>query len=447
MQKQILFAVILIAGALLVRELFVDEGESLPPRTGAPAGSKGAPMDGGEKVVVDVSSGQATVISDTGSGSGGGESAAAETAVQHASKHADPTYICPMHPDISSKDPNATCPLCGMDLVLVDNSGEADVVTISPNVINLLGVRTDQVKRRNIYRKIDTVGHVVTDETRERNINLRTQGWLERMAVKSVGDRVKKGQLLFELYSPVLVNAQEEYLHALDVGSDLLLSASRERLKSLGVSSGQIKSLEKSGKVQQRVKVYAPQDGIVKALHVKEGSFVPPSKSIITLSDISKIWLVANVFERQADWVRVGNRAKASLPFYPDKVWEGMVDYIYPSVDEKTRSLKVRMVFDNADEALKPNMYADVKLFAKPKKKTLAIPREALIRTGNNDRVIIDLGEGRFKPVTVKAGIETDSRVEILSGLKEGDTIVVSSQFLIDSESSLRASLMRMGAQ
>lgn len=444
MQKQILFAIVLVTAALLLRGMFSgEEAPSPPPRQMAPAGGAPAPAVPAEQVVVDMNTGQAMV----NGGAASATPAPAESALAHAGKHADPTYICPMHPEIVSKDPSATCPLCGMDLVLVEDNGEADVVTISPNVINLLGVRTDEVKRRNLYRKIDTVGYVSSDETRVRNVNLRTEGWLERMAVKSVGERVKKGQLLFELYSPKLVNAQEEYLHALDVGSDTLLSASRERLKSLGVSGSQIKRLEKKRKANRYVRVYAPQDGIVQTLHVREGSFVATSKPIITLSDISKVWLVANVFERQADWVKVGNRAKASLPFYPDKTWEGMVEYIYPSLDEKTRSLKVRMVFDNADEALKPNMYADVQVYARPKKKTLSIPREALIRTGNNDRVIVDLGEGRFKPVTVQVGIETDSRVEILSGLSEGDDIVVSSQFLIDSESSLRASLMRMGAQ
>lgn len=370
-----------------------------------------------------------------------------ETALGHAAKHADPTFICPMHPDIVSKDPSATCPLCGMDLVLVEDNGEADVVTISPNVINMLGVRTEQVKRRNLYRKIDTVGHVTVDENRVRNVSLRAEGWIERMHVKAEGDRVKRGQLLFELYSPKLVNAQEEFVQSLVNRNQSLMAASEERLRALGISDGQIKRLIDTRKVDQYIKVYAPQNGIVENLYFREGSFVPASKPVVTLSNLSKIWLVANIFERQADWVRENNRAVATLPFYPDKKWEGMVEYIYPSLDKKTRSLQVRMVFDNDDGLLKPNMYADVAIFARPKKKTLSIPREAMIRTGDSERVIIALGDGRFKPVRVHAGIETDSRVEILDGLNEGDEIVVSSQFLIDSESSLRASLMRMGAK
>ncbi len=372
---------------------------------------------------------------------------ARETALEHAAKHADPTYVCPMHPSVQSKDPNATCPICGMDLVLVESGGEADVVTLSPNVINMLGVRTDKVKKRNLYRKIDTVGYVTYDENRIYNVSLRTEGWLERMAVKAVGERVEKGQLLFELYSPKLVNAQEEYLQAMTTGNESLIAASRDRLAALGVADSQINRLAQTHIAEHLVKVYAPQSGIVQSLQLREGSFVPPATAVLTLSDISKVWLVANVFERQADWVAVNDRATASLPFYPDKSWEGMVDYVYPSLDAKTRSLQVRLLFDNAGEQLKPNMYADVQLYAQPKKKTLAIPREALIRTGSSDRVIVALGGGRFKPVTVSTGIETDAHVEILGGLQEGEEIVTSSQFLIDSESSLRASVMRLGGK
>lgn len=442
--RQIAFGIALLVLAIGVRYMMLDEAPSLEDGEHAMETTR-ADRAGRQQQ----SMGQETpMLADNGNNAGsGGAMLVKESALKHAGKHADPSYICPMHPDIVSKDASATCPLCGMDLVVVENTGEADVVTISPNVINMLGVRTEKVKRRNLYRKIDTVGHVTVDENRIRNVSLRTDGWIERMPVKAVGDRVKKGQLLFEFYSPKLVNAQEEYVHALVNNSKSLLAASRERLRALGVSNGQIKRLTESRKVAQFIKIYAPQSGFVQTLHFREGSFVPPSKPVITLSDISKIWLVANIFERQADWVRENNRAKATLPFYPDKKWEGMVEYIYPSLDKKTRSLQVRMLFDNKDGLLKPNMYADVAIYARPKKKTLAIPREAMIRTGDNDRVIVALGDGRFKPVKVNTGIETDDRVEVLGGLQEGDEIVVSSQFLIDSESSLRASIMRMGSK
>jgi len=247
-----------------------------------------------------------------------------------------------------------------------------------------------------------------------------------------------------ELYSPVLVNAQEEYLQAMRHTNDLLIKASRDRLIALGVAEEQIAALEGSKAVEPLVKVYAPQSGIVSELNVREGMFVKPSQNLLNLVDLSSVWLMVDVFERQADWVQTGQRAEATLPFMPGKSWEGKVEYVYPSLDAATRSLKVRLRFDNFEEELKPNMYADVSIYAKPKRDVLTIPREALIRTGNEARVVVALGEGKFIPMPVSTGMETDDRVEVLSGLSEGDEVVTSSQFLIDSESSLKAALARM---
>jgi len=331
-----------------------------------------------------------------------------------------------------------------MDLVKVESQGDAGVVTLSPAVVNSLGVRTSKVKLKTLYRKIDSVGYVSVDENSIRTINLRTDGWIEKLAVKTVGERVRKGQLLLEVYSPKLVNAQEEYVQALALGNDVLIKASNERLRSLGVSNNQIGKLKTKNNVQQYIKVYAPQDGVISELNIREGMFVKPSTALINLVDLSSVWLMAEVFERQADWVKVGQRAEARLPYLPDKSWEGKVEYVYPSLDPKTRSLKVRLRFDNPDEQLKPNMYANVNIFAKPRRKVMAIPREALIRTGNEQRVIVSMGDGRFMPMKVRVGIETDNYVEVLDGLGEGDLVVTSSQFLIDSESSMRASLARL---
>ena len=367
-----------------------------------------------------------------------------ETALEHAEKHADPNYVCPMHPEIINKDPNAICPICGMDLVLLESGGEAGIVELKPSVINSLGVRTAKVKRRTLYRRIDSVGYINIDENNMRSINLRTDGWLERMAVKTEGERVTKGQLLFEIYSPKLVNAQEEYVQAMQHSNDLLLRASRERLRALGVSDEQIETLEATREVDQLVKVFAPQSGIVTSLHVREGMYVKPSQTVISLVDLASVWLMVDVFERQADWVKEGQRAQATLPFMPGKSWSGKVEYVYPSIDASTRSLKVRLRFDNFNEDLKPNMYADVTIFAKPKKKVLTIPKEALIVTGSEKRVIIALGEGKFIPMAVGVGMETDDKIEVTRGLSEGDEVVTSSQFLIDSESSLKASIARM---
>jgi len=367
-----------------------------------------------------------------------------DTALEHAAKHAQANYVCPMHSNIISSDPNAKCPICGMDLVPLESGGEAGVVKLTPTVMNSLGVRTAKAKRRTLYRRIDSVGYISLDENNLRTISLRTEGWVERLAVKTAGERITKGQLLMEIYSPMLVNAQEEFLQALRHDNEMLIRASRERLLALGVAEEQIQALEQTQAMEPLVKVYAPQSGIVSDLTVREGMYVKPSQNILNLADLSSVWLIVDIFERQADWVETGQRAEATLPFIPGKSWEGKVEYVYPSLDAATRSLKVRLRFDNFEEELKPNMYADVTIYAKPKREILTIPREALIRTGNEKRVVVSLGAGKFVPMPVSIGMETDDRVEVLGGLAEGDEVVTSSQFLIDSESSLKAALARM---
>jgi len=367
-----------------------------------------------------------------------------DTALEHASKHADKNYVCPMHPDVMTNDPNAICPICGMDLVLLEAGGESGAVNLTPTVINTLGVRTEKAKRRTLYRRIDSVGYVELDEAKMRTINLRTDGWIEKLHVKSEGDRVTKGQALFELYSPKLVNAQEEYAQALRHDNQLMLKASKERLRSLGVSSRQITQLKSESDVKQLITFYSPQNGIISKLGVREGAYVKPAQTVVEIVDLNTVWVVAEIFESQSGWVKKGQRVEATLPYINNKTWEGTVDYVYPSLNAKTRSLKVRLQFDNEDESLKPNMYADVTVFAKPKRNVVTIPREALIITGDQNRVIVAMGEGRFVPMRVQVGMQTDKRVEILNGLGEGDEVVTSSQFLIDSESSLKASLARM---
>lgn len=407
-----------------------------------------------------------------------------ETAVEHGAKHADANYVCPMHPQII-RGKEGNCPICGMDLIkkeaevkkekkllywvapmdanyrrdepgkspmgmdlvpVYDDGEDGSTVKISPTVENNMGVRTALVKKDKLWRRIDTVGYVDFDENKISHLHLRTKGWIEKLYVKSEGERVKKGQLLFEVYAPELVNAQEEYLQALRSGHKGLSSASGERLIALGISPSQINQLNKKRKAKQYVKVYAKQDGIIAKLNIREGMFVMPTKLVMSLADLSSVWLLAEVFESQADWVKVGQASEVTLSYLPGRVWEGDVEYIYPSLDPKTRTLKVRLRFDNADEALKPNMFADVTIYGGAKREVTIIPREALIRTGNDERVIISIGEGRFQPREVTAGIESGESIEIIKGLSVGDKIVTSGQFLIDSEASLKASIARMSS-
>ncbi len=378
-------------------------------------------------------------------------SAGKETAIEHAQKHLDPKYTCPMHPQIVKDEPG-NCPICGMDLVIMEveqTNGEAGgsvEVKISPTMEHNLGVRTTKVVKDKLWRRIDTVGYVDYDENHISHIHLRTNGWIEKLYVRSEGERVTKGQLLFEVYSPELVNAQEEYLQALNSGNKRLIAASDERLLALGIPAQQIKSIKKTRKVSQYVRVYANHEGILAKLSVRDGMYVTPQLEVMSLAELSSVWLLAEVFESQAEWVKVGQPADVRLSYVPGRVWEGEVEYVYPSLNPKTRTIKARLHFENPDEALKPNMFADVTIYGGAKKDVIVIPREALIRTGSEERVIVSLGEGRYQPRKVVAGIETGDWVEILSGLEVGEAVVTSGQFLIDSEASIRASLQRMSS-
>lgn len=407
-----------------------------------------------------------------------------ESAVGHAEKHADPNYVCPMHPQIVKGEPGS-CPICGMDLIEIkaeptakkergvlywvapmdanyrrDEPGQSPmgmdlvpyyepdedgpVVTVSAAMVNNMGVRSTTVEKGKLWRKIDTVGYIDYDETMLSHVHLRTDGWIQKLYTKSAGERVKKGAKLFEFYSPSIVNAMEEYLQAVRSKSQSLIRASSNRLLSLGVSLPQINLLRQSRRVPQTIAVMASQDGVVSQLKVREGMYVLPGTVVMSLADLSSVWLLAEVFERQANWVKVGQFADVTMGFIPGKTWEGKVEYIYPELDSKTRTLKARLRFDNPDELLKPNMFAKVAIYGGAKKDLIIVPSEALIRTGKEQRVIIDLGEGRFVPRDVVAGMESGGLVEIKSGLKEGEKVVLSGHFLIDSEASLKASLMRM---
>ncbi|MCG6865245.1 MAG: efflux RND transporter periplasmic adaptor subunit [Thiogranum sp.] len=354
-------------------------------------------------------------------------------------------WVAPMDPNYRRDQPGKS-PM-GMDLVPVyaDAAGEdSGTVSIDPAVVENLGVRTATVERGPLWRRIDTVGYVAFDERRISHIHLRTDGWIEKLSVKSNGERVKQGDLLFELYSPDLVNAQEEYVQALRGNNDYLQQASRERLEALGVSAGQIRQIKKTRRASQRVKVYASQDGIVDSLNVREGMYVKPATEVMALADLSSVWLLVDIFERQSDWVAPGQPAEVRLGYLPGRVWEGEVEFVYPTIDPKTRTLQARLRFDNPDEALKPNMYATVNIYAGPKRDVLSIPREALIKTGSAQRVIVALDGGKFKPRKVTSGMESGDFVEVTGGLSEGDRVVTSAQFLIDSEASLKASFTRM---
>jgi len=282
------------------------------------------------------------------------------------------------------------------------------------------------------------------DEDRLIHIHPRVEGWIEKLHVKAAGDPVAIGQPLYELYSPQLVNAQEELLLALKRNNERLVQAAEDRLLALQLSPGFIGELKRERQVRQTITFRAPQNGVVDNLNIREGFYVKPGTTLMSIGALDDVWVEAEVFERQAALVAVGLPVTMTLDYLPGETWEGTVDYVYPSLDEKTRTLRIRLRFNNEAGTLKPNMFAQVLIRAGPSQDTLIIPREAVIRTGDQDRVVLALGAGRFKSIAVDLGRVDQQDAEILRGLQVGDRVVVSAQFLLDSESSKTSDFMRM---
>ncbi len=370
-----------------------------------------------------------------------GESGAVERIVSY--------WVAPMDPNYRSDAPGKS-PM-GMDLIPVyedDGSGVGGEpsIRIDPSVVNNIGVKTQRVLRADLAREINTVGAIMIDEEARSDINVRSEGWIEKLHVEAVGEKVERGEVLFEIYAPALVAAQSEFIQALKIGRPALIRAGTERLTALGVSESQVADLTRSRSVQRRVEIVAPQSGIVTALNAREGMFLRRNDMAMQLADLSSVWIIADVFENDAHWAAPGDAAQMTLPAFPGEVWNGEVDYVYPTAERMTRTVQVRLRFPNPRDQLKPNMFANVRIGAAPKKNVLTIPQSALIRTSKGDRVILALGDGRFRPAHVTPGIESGEKVEIRAGLNEGEAIVVESQFLIDSEASLDAGLLRLSA-
>ena len=373
---------------------------------------------------------------DSGAGAGGSTDGSREVLY----------WVAPMDSNYRRDEPGKS-PM-GMDLVPVyadEVDNQPGVVKIDPTVVNNLGVRTVTAERSDLARRIKTVGYVTYDEDTVQHVHTRVDGWIEKLVTKASGDPVEQGQLLFELYSPTLVNAQEEFLTATRSGNQTLLKASRDRLDALGVSRSEIARLERERTVNQRVRVYAESDGVIANLGVREGIYITPASEVMSIAELDRVWVIAEVFESQSSWVKPGQPASVELDYLPGTVLEGTVDYVYPELDPKTRTLKVRLRFDNAGELLRPNMFASVQIEAEGFGRVVHVPREAVIRGGSMDRVVVALGDGRFKSQPVRLGIESGDRIAIRSGLRAGESIVVSGQFLIDSESNIESALARMG--
>lgn len=373
-------------------------------------------------------------------------------------------YRHPMNPEIHSDRPAKDD--MGMDYIPMyadkdatsNPDANADAIRIDSHTIQNLGVRVGVAERRSFSRAVDAAGTVVIDERGVTSLSPRISGWIERLHVKAVGDVVERGQALAEIYSPELLNAQEEYRVALQASqrfSELdnvhaqtdaaaLVAAARDRLRLLNVANQDIVALEKGGIARRTLTIRAPHRGVVTELLVREGSFVSPEMKWYSLADLSKVWVNAQINASQLAWVKQGDPVSLTSAFLPKQQWLGHIDYLYPTVNSETRTVEARLVFDNPKGLLRPGMYASVRIDTAAQESVLAVPREAVMRTGKQEMVMLALGEGRFRPAQVRTGVENDSHIEITEGLREGESIVLSGQFLLDAEASFQGATARL---
>ena len=367
----------------------------------------------------------------------------------------------PMNPAITS--PVFTQDEMGMNYLPICADGERDAgsagtVSIDATVVQNIGVRTVIAEQKTISRDIRTVGRVTFDEQRVARLHPKVEGWVEKLFVQKTGELVGKGTMLLAIYSPQLVASGEEYLLALKNWQDLkaspfadvregakrLLQSSLDRLKLLDVPEHQLKEIRQSGIVPKALHIHSPFDGIVMNIGAREGSRITPETELYMVADLSRIWVQVDVYEDELPWVQLGDEAEMRLPAVPGRVFTGRLSYIYPYLEGKTRTNKVRIEFDNSDLKLKPDMFANITLKALRTVNAVVIPSEAIVRTGAREQVFVQREAGKFEPREVVLGLQTDGQVQVVSGIKAGERVVTSSQFLIDSESKLKEATAKM---
>jgi Cu(I)/Ag(I) efflux system membrane fusion protein/cobalt-zinc-cadmium efflux system membrane fusion protein len=364
----------------------------------------------------------------------------------------DPTYI--------RKQPGKS-PM-GMDLVPVCPEAAdrgSSGLHIDSALIQNMGVKMASVKRSDLTRSIGAVGRVAYDERRVAHVHTKVQGWIEKLFVEYEGESVERGAPLIEIYSPELLATQEELLIAkryrettgastsedVRMGGQSLFEATRRRLELWDIPDAEIDELLQRGAVRKTLTLFAPSSGVVTQMMARHGMEVGTDMNLYTIADLSRVWVYANVYEYELPWVAVGQRATVELSYLPGARFEGEVTYVYPFLDPKTRTARVRVELDNPDGILKPDMFANVQIHAQELKDVLTIPEAAVIRSGRRTLVIVALGEGRFEPREVVLGMDSgEGQLEIREGLAESERIVTSGQFLIDSESKLQDAVQKM---
>jgi membrane fusion protein, copper/silver efflux system len=390
--------------------------------------------------------------------------------VRAASPSASARYHCPMHPSYVSDKPG-DCPICGMKLAATDPSASPSaatgpeaagvpgraVVSLSPERRRRLGLRTEPVRRSALDRTLRTVGRVAPDERRLHHIHTKYDGYVEHLYVDFTGKLVRKGEPLVSLYSPELVATQQEYLLAWRARLQLaesglpsvaqggvdLLEAARRRLLLWDIRPEDITRLEHTGLVQRTLDLHSDVTGYVVQKTALHGMRVTASDTLFDIADLSHLWVLADVYESDLPSVSLGMPAEVSLPYLPGRRWTGTVTNVAPTVEAQTRTIKVRVEVDNADGALKPEMFADV-LLRSGRGEGLLLPADAVIHAGERQLVFVDLADGRLQPREVHLGVRVGDAVQVLHGVEEGERVVTTANFLLDSESSLKAALASM---
>jgi multidrug efflux pump subunit AcrA (membrane-fusion protein) len=399
-------------------------------------------------------------------------------------------YTCSMHPQVVQDHPG-DCPICGMKLVPVrkqsspvnaktgerkikyyksamllgeisqsprkDSMGmdmvpvyegedESKTITVDPATVQKMGVRTALITRGPLRRIIRTVGVIDYNETALADVTTKFRGWIENLYVDSTGKQVRKGEPLFDIYSPDLYSAQNEYVLAMNqTSAPGLKNSARQKLKLFDVSEDQIAELEKSRQAQRTLRVDAPIDGIVVEKMAVKGQMVDAGMKLYRLADLAIVWVQSQIYEQDLALLRLGQEAEVSLSYLPDRKFRGRVTYIYPTVDEKTRTARVRMEFHNPGLFLKPGMFATVELLAESKPDALLVADSAVLRSGEKNTVFVAVDDGHFEPRDVQLGARAENNAyEVISGLREGERVVTSGQFMLDSESQLREAIQKM---
>ncbi len=364
-------------------------------------------------------------------------------------------YTCGMHPQIVQDEPGR-CPIDGMELVPIQRGGtNKGIVEIDPAIVQTIGVRTATVEVRPLSRIIRSSGYFRVPEPAEYTLTPKISGWVEKLYVDEVGERVQKGTPVLEIYSPELVSAQEEFLLALrqyDTARKLanpqlmkdthrLVEAARTRLAYWDFTEAQIERLKQSRQPRKTVVLYAPTTGIVLEKYVIEGQEVRPGQPLLHLANLRTLWLDVALYEQDLPWLSLGQPVRVEVTYFPGKTFTGSVEFIYDTLDPQTRTVRARLSIANPDLLLKPGMYAIAYVEGRPLPPSPVVPEDALILTGERQLVILALGHGKFLPKEITLGVFADGYAQVLEGLQGGERIVTSAQFLIDSESRLKSAL------